>query len=169
MIDQLTDFVREQSAAAGPRERLPGSTEWLESLIGKGKRLVGQQSRSAFAPMILGIAASVVKSVRHVIQAALVTVKTRDVDEWAQEKLGPSVQARPRLAFSKAAGGTKPGQKNAPLSNQFLSVHATHHALALLQKSISPTHATGRDTRSRSGKPGCPLSEISAKKMLDSS
>jgi len=109
LIDQLTDFVREQSAGAGPRERLPGSTECLESLIGKGKRLEGQQSRSGFTRMILGMAASVVKPVRHVIQKALETVKTRDVDEWAREKLGPSVQARRRLAFSNAASGTKTG------------------------------------------------------------
>ncbi|MFW6114520.1 MAG: hypothetical protein ACOC7K_02150, partial [bacterium] len=90
-------------------ERLPGSTECLESLIGKGKRLEGQQSRSGFTRMILGMAASVVKPVRHVIQKALETVKTRDVDEWAREKLGPSVQARRRLAFSNAASGTKTG------------------------------------------------------------
>jgi len=109
LIDQLTDFVREQSAAAGLGERLPGSTECLESLIGKGKRLEGQQSRSGFTRMILAMAAAVVKPVRHIIQTALETVKTRDVDAWAQEKLGPSVQARRRLAFNNAAGGTKTG------------------------------------------------------------
>ena len=109
LIDQLTDFVREQSAAAGLGERLPGSTECLESLIGKGKRLEGQQSRRGFTRMILAMAAAVVKPVRDIIQTALETVKTRDVDAWAQEKLGPSVQARRRLAFNNAAGGTKTG------------------------------------------------------------
>jgi hypothetical protein len=104
---QLLEFVRDQSQAARPDERLLGSTECLESLIGKGKRLEGQQSRSGFTKMILGMAASVVKPTSQVIQSALEAVKTKDLHTWATENLQQTVQAKRRLAFVAPAAGTK--------------------------------------------------------------
>lgn len=109
LIEELTEFVRDQSQAAMPDERLLGSTECLESLIGKGKRLEGQQSRSGFTKMILGMAASVVTPTFHAIQSALAAVKTKDLHAWAIENLGQSVQAKRRLAFAPSAEGTKTG------------------------------------------------------------
>lgn len=109
LIEELIEYVREQSQAARAGERLPGSTECLESLIGKRKRLEGQQSRSGFTRMILGMAASVIKPTYHTIQAALETVRTEDVYTWASVHLGQTVQAKRRLAFAAPADGTKTG------------------------------------------------------------
>jgi microcompartment protein CcmL/EutN len=109
LISQLIEFVHEQSQAAMPGERLLGSTECLESLIGKGKRLEGQQSRSGFTKMILGMAASVVTPTYQAIQTALAAVKTKDLYAWGTVHLGPSVQAKRRLAFASVAEGTKTG------------------------------------------------------------
>ena len=53
----LIDSVTEQSKAARAGERLVGSSECLESIIGRGKRLEGQQSLSGFTKMVLGLAA----------------------------------------------------------------------------------------------------------------
>jgi hypothetical protein len=102
LCEQVVNFVAEQSLAAKPDERLIGSSECIESLIGKGKRLEGQQSRSGFTAMVLGIAAAVVKPTQQVIESALAAVKTTDVTAWARNKLGLSVQARRRLAFQAA-------------------------------------------------------------------
>ena len=99
LIAQVVQFVREQSQAALPGERLLGSSECIESLIGKGKRLEGQQSRSGFTAMILGIAAAVVQPTHQTIEAALETVKTKDVTVWARKALGTSVQACRRAAL----------------------------------------------------------------------
>jgi len=107
LIDELITFVQEQSQSAMPDERLLGSTECLESLIGKGKRLEGQQSRSGFTKMILGMAASVVKPTLEAIQTAFTTVKTTDLNVWAQKYLGQSLQAKRRQAFPPLAKGTK--------------------------------------------------------------
>ncbi len=71
LCEQVVNFVAEQSLAAKPDERLIGSSECIESLIGKGKRLEGQQSRSGFTAMVLGIAAAVVKPTQQVIESAL--------------------------------------------------------------------------------------------------
>jgi hypothetical protein len=91
-------------------ERLIGSSECLESLIGKGKRLEGQQSRSGFTAMVLAMAAAVVRPTRTVIEEALAAVKVKDVANWARNKLSLSVQARRRLAF-QSGSASKPEQK----------------------------------------------------------
>ena len=109
LIEQLLEFVHDQSQAATPNERLLGSTECLESLIGKGKRLEGQQSRSGFTKMVLGMAACVVKPTCQAIQTALEAVKTQDLQTWATKNLGQTLQAKRRLAFGTPSNGTKTG------------------------------------------------------------
>ncbi len=109
MSEQVLWFVAEQSSAAKGDERLIGSSECLESLIGKGKRLEGQQSKSGFTKMILGMAASVVEPTKQYVSGALSAVKTRDVLQWCHENLGVSVQSQRRLAFAAPSKGTKPG------------------------------------------------------------
>jgi hypothetical protein len=97
---RLLRFVRRQSATARGGERLTASTECLESLIGKGKRLEGQQSRSGFTKMLLGMAASVVDPTREYLTRALAEVRTADVLAWCHEKLGVSLQSQRQQALS---------------------------------------------------------------------
>lgn len=97
----LLEFVNEESKKAQPAERLPASSECLESLIGRGKRLEGQQSKSGFTKMVLGMAAAVCNPTCDLIAEAFAAVKTRDVAQWARDKLGASLQARRRAAFRK--------------------------------------------------------------------
>lgn len=105
---RLVDFVALQSASARPEERLPGSSEVLESLIGKGKRLEGQHSQSGFTKMILGVAAAVVRPTAECLTAALTTVKNSDVLNWCRDRLGISLAAKRRQAFAPFSR-TKPG------------------------------------------------------------
>jgi hypothetical protein len=102
------EFVAEQGGAVKPGESLPGSTEVLESLIGKGKRLEGQHSQSGFTRMILGLAAAVVQPTVDYLQSALTTVTHRDVQTWCQERLGISLAAKRHQAFTPSSG-TKTG------------------------------------------------------------
>jgi hypothetical protein len=97
----LLNFVNEESKKAQSEERLPASSECLESLIGKGKRLEGQQSKSGFTKMVLGMAAAVCSPTCDRIAEAFAAVKTKDVAQWAREKLGASLQARRRAAFGR--------------------------------------------------------------------
>ena len=103
----LIDSVTEQSKAAHAGERLVGSSECLESIIGRGKRLEGQQSLSGFTKMVLGLAASVVNPTQEYVTQALSQVKTVDVATWCSEHLGVSVQAQRRQALG--ISGTKTG------------------------------------------------------------
>jgi hypothetical protein len=105
---RLVDFVALQSASAQPEERLPGSSEVLESLIGKGKRLEGQHSQSGFTKMILGVAAAVVRPTAECLTTALTTVKNSDVLNWCRTRLGISMAAKRHQAFAPFHG-TKHG------------------------------------------------------------
>jgi hypothetical protein len=102
---RLLRFVRAQSAATREGERLIGSSECIESLIGKGKRLEGQQSKSGFTKMVLAMAAAVARPTADCMSQALAQVKTRDVLTWCKKHLGVSVQSRRRQAFANI--GTK--------------------------------------------------------------
>lgn len=107
--DRILAFVKEQSACTEKHEHLIGSSECIESLIGKGKRLEAQQSKSGFTRMVLGMAAAVVKPTKEYIEQAMANVKTCDVAQWGREKLGISVQSQRRQAFAYAKQGTKTG------------------------------------------------------------
>ena len=105
---KLVEFVREQSSAVLAGQSLPASSEVLESLIGKGKRLQGQHSRGGFTKLILGLAASVVHITETGICAALETIRHADLAAWITDNLGRSLTAQRRQALP-AITGTKPG------------------------------------------------------------
>ena len=69
----LVGVVRAQSAALRDEESLPASSEILESLIGKGKRLSGQHTRGGFTKNVLAMAASLVELTDETILTALET------------------------------------------------------------------------------------------------
>ncbi len=98
--ERLLAFVKEQSSGIPAGQRLLGSSEILESLIGKSKQLEGQQSKSGFTKMILGLAASVSEITETTVSAALSAVKVKDVVDWIRNNLGISVQAQRQRAFA---------------------------------------------------------------------
>ena len=108
LTQAILEFVAAESARAASGEHLPASSEVLESLIGKGKRLEGQQSRSGFTKMVLGMAAAVTTPTQELIQKAFQVVKTTDVLHWARDKIGISVQSQRQAAFKSPDHGTKP-------------------------------------------------------------
>ncbi|MCA9188940.1 MAG: hypothetical protein R3E01_33735 [Pirellulaceae bacterium] len=110
VADDLVKFVQEQSEQARPGERLPASTEVLESLIGKGKRLEGQQSQGGFTKSVLAMAAAVTRPTQEFIARAFAAVKTTDVVRWVRDKLGVSFGAQRQAALPSTKKGTKLAQ-----------------------------------------------------------
>lgn len=110
VAENLFTFVKDQSAQADAGEHLMGTSEVLESLIGRGKRLEQQQSKSGFTKMLLGMAAAVVTPTEAFLREALESVPTKQVIAWADKYLGRSVQSLRRLAFQSdpSASGTNP-------------------------------------------------------------
>jgi hypothetical protein len=96
----LLAFVTEEALKTRPRERLLGSSEVIESVLGKFKRLEATQSKSGFTGLLLTIGAMVAQTTHEVIHKALETVPTKRVVEWCQKTLGDSLQAQRRKAFA---------------------------------------------------------------------
>ncbi len=99
---QILDFVKNESMKARPEERLPGSSEIIESVLGSMKRLEQDQSKGGFTGLVLGTAAIVSHTTQEVVTKAMETVPTKKVTEWIKEKLGQSVQSKRNIAFSTA-------------------------------------------------------------------
>lgn len=93
-------FVAQEEEKARPHERWLGSSEVIESVLGKMKRLEQHQAKSGFTGLILGLSAMVATTTQEIIQTALETVPTKKVLAWCQEVLAPSVQAKQRAIFS---------------------------------------------------------------------
>ncbi len=90
---QLLEFVQAQGEQAREGERLLGSSEVLESIIGKFKHVAGEGGRHGLTGIVLGIGALVGKQTVATIQAAMTEVTTCDVWNWCRTHLGATVQS----------------------------------------------------------------------------
>ena len=107
--EKLLVFVREEAQQARKRERLLGSSEVLESVIGKFKCVAGERGQHGLTGMVLSIGALVGHVTVGAVQAALAEVRTQDVWNWCHTHLGTTLQGlRRRIA---AALGTERKQK----------------------------------------------------------
>jgi hypothetical protein len=97
---ELTAFVAQEAAKAHPDERLLGSSEIIESVLGKMKRLEQDQSKSGFTGLLLALCAMVATTTTDVIHQALETVPTNTIVTWCRNSLGLSVQAKRRRTFA---------------------------------------------------------------------
>ena len=96
----LVAFVAGESLKAKPQERLVGSSEVMESVFGKVKRLEQDQAKTGCTGLVLSIAAMVSTTTTEVIQKALETVPTKPVLAWCKQTLGQSMQAKRKEAFA---------------------------------------------------------------------
>lgn len=97
---EFVQFVTEEGAKANAGERLVGSSEVIESIFGKWKRLEGEQARSGLTGLVLALGAIVAPTTAEVVKQALTTVPTKTVLMWCREKLGKTVQATRRALFA---------------------------------------------------------------------
>lgn len=91
MVEKLLELIDQQCTALD--QGIPASSEVLESLIGKGKRISGQHSRGGFTKTILGMAASVVDLTDEAIQISLETIGEADLRKWCKQHVGTSLTA----------------------------------------------------------------------------
>jgi hypothetical protein len=106
--EELIHFVRRESLKARVGERLPGTTEVLESCLGKLKALEDGQSRSGFTGLVLSLGAMVSDWTAASVREALERCRVRDVLDWCR-RLGQSVQSQRRQAYGPPNGATNPG------------------------------------------------------------
>lgn len=105
----LIEFVRQEGLKAHPGERLPGTTEVVESCFGKLKALEDGQSKGGFTGLVLSLGAMVSEWTAETIGEGLERCRVRDVMAWCRRMLGRSVQSQRQQAYGGMAGATKPG------------------------------------------------------------
>jgi hypothetical protein len=99
---ELIKFVREQARKAKAGERLPGSTEVLESCFGRFKTLERDQAKGGFTSLILGFGALLAEATIDTVSGAMRTVPTRTVREWCARHLGQTLFSKRMEAFALA-------------------------------------------------------------------
>ncbi|MGO9913578.1 MAG: hypothetical protein ACLQIB_02525 [Isosphaeraceae bacterium] len=107
--DELIAFVRGESLKARFGERLPGTTEILESCFGKLKALEDGQSKNGFTGLVLSLGAMVSQWTAESIAEALERCRVRDVLAWCRKMLGELVQSQRERAYRPLESATKPG------------------------------------------------------------
>jgi hypothetical protein len=90
---QLLEFVQTQGQQARDGERLLGSSEVLESIIGKFKHVAGEGGRHGLTGMALSIGALVGNLAVATVETAMTQVTTTEVWDWCRSHLGATVQS----------------------------------------------------------------------------
>jgi hypothetical protein len=107
--EELIHFVRCESLKARVGERLPGTTEVLESCFGQLKALEDGQSKSGFTGLVLSLGAMVSDWTAASVGEALERCRVCDVLDWCRRHLGQTVQSQRRQAYATPDGATNPG------------------------------------------------------------
>jgi hypothetical protein len=104
---ELLASLRQQARMCRPGERLPGSSEIIESVIGQYKHLQGERSPHGLTAMILSMAANVGQRTTTLLKTALEEVTNPALFGWCRTNLGISVQSHRKAAFSGHLKGIK--------------------------------------------------------------
>jgi len=99
---QLLEFIAVESRQTREGERLLGSSEVLESIIGKFKHVAGERGQHGLTGMVLSIGALIGKQAVATVQTAMMEITTNEVWDWCRSHLGATVQSvrqRIRLAL----------------------------------------------------------------------
>ena len=111
MASGMVAFVAEQSQGLKAGERVPGSTQVLESCLGSLKRLEKEQSRSGFTGLVLGLGALVGKVTKEVAGRCLASTPIKAVRRWCEDNIGESLQSKRGRVYrlARLAGATDLG------------------------------------------------------------
>jgi len=97
---RLRTAVRTEGAQAKPGEKLVASTEVLESVFGKLKRLEGCYAGDGFTGLSLAVGAFLGETTEAQTKEALEAVPKKEADNWVKRVLGTTVQMFRRLFVS---------------------------------------------------------------------
>jgi hypothetical protein len=107
--EELINFVRGEALKARLGERLPGTTEVLESCFGRLKALEDGQSKSGFTGLVLSLGAMVSTWTAENLGEALEQCRVGDLVAWCRKMLGKSVQSQRKQAYGQLASATETG------------------------------------------------------------
>lgn len=107
MADKLLELAQSQNASIAPGLSYPGSSEIIESLIGKSKQLLGQHSRGGFTKMVLSIGSCLAELSELAITQSLTVVQELDVRQWAKATIGSTLSSIRRTSLPGTKGASR--------------------------------------------------------------
>jgi hypothetical protein len=97
----LLTFLAEQVNGLAAGQRLLGTSEVLESLLGKYKRIQGTHSKGGMTGSLLNIGAAVLGKTASTVQAAMAAVPVEAVGRWVRKKLGLTIPAQQAILLQR--------------------------------------------------------------------
>ncbi|MCY2989110.1 MAG: hypothetical protein NTY19_14740 [Planctomycetota bacterium] len=113
---KLLEFMKEQALRVSETERLPGSSEVLESIIGKYKTMQDEQGQFGATSMLLAIGAFVGRLTVGGIRTALQTIQGVALSKWEKINLGSTIPSQRKQAFPSPKRGIETGSNQSALT-----------------------------------------------------
>jgi len=107
LAQRLIDFVAESEASLREGERLPMSTEILESSFGLYKQLERQHSKSGFTSLLACLPALLKPTTPESVMAAFGRTSAADVTAWTKEHFPTTVTSRRHAAYAEYKSASK--------------------------------------------------------------
>lgn len=107
LAQRLIDFVRDAEQQLREGERLPMSTEILESAFGIYKQLEGQQSKSGFTSLLACFPALLKPTTADSVTAAFQCTSSKDVADWVKQHFRSTVTSRRQAAIAEHKAARK--------------------------------------------------------------
>lgn len=109
---RLIRFVHESEQLLKDGERLPMSTEILESSFGLYQQLEGQQSKSGFTSLLACFPALLSPTTPEEIKTAFERASPADVQHWIDERFPSTVTSRRHSAYAEFKATSNRATKN---------------------------------------------------------
>lgn len=103
MASELIKFVRESELQLAEGDRAWLSTENLESLFGRYKRLEGQHSKGGFTSLVAALPTLTIDWTAELVRASLSSVSVKQMNEWVRKNLGTTLTAKRSIAYKESA------------------------------------------------------------------
>jgi hypothetical protein len=107
---ELVKFVKGEARKARPGERLPGSTEVLESCFGRFKNLEKDQAKGGFTSLLLGFGTLFAEVTIEKVLEAMKRATTSGIKAWCAQNLGKTLFSQRKEAFAVASAQQKPAE-----------------------------------------------------------
>lgn len=103
VADRLVEFVRESEGKLREGQRLPMSTEILESSFGLFKQLERQHSKGGFTSLLAAFGALLKPTTAESIRRDFARVSVRQMRTWVSNNLKTTLASKRKTAYAEAA------------------------------------------------------------------
>jgi hypothetical protein len=107
LSDRLVDFVATAESQLQPGERLPMSTEILESTFALYKQLENQHSKGGFTSLLACFAALLQPASEERVRRAFARVSVKHVRQWTKKNLGTTLNSKRQTLYTEFRRATE--------------------------------------------------------------